>query len=105
MRRAAALVAAARGIGRGRPPATPGAIAMTTSLVTTAIPYVNARPHVGFAYELVLADILVRHRRSRGRPTRFSTGTDDHSLKNVLAAEQEGTTPRALVDRNAEAFA
>ena len=77
---------------------------MTTSLVTTAIPYVNARPHVGFAYELVLADILVRHRRRRGRPTRFSTGTDDHSLKNVLAAEAEGATPRTLVDRNAAAF-
>ncbi len=77
---------------------------MTTSFITTAIPYVNARPHLGFAYELVLADILARHRRRRGRDVRFVTGTDDNSLKNVAAAAREGLTPRALVDRNAAAF-
>ena len=77
---------------------------MTTSFVTTAIPYVNARPHLGFAYELVLADVLARHRRRRGRDVRLFTGTDDHSLKNVVAAAREGITPRALVDRNAAAF-
>ncbi|HEX7838630.1 MAG TPA: class I tRNA ligase family protein, partial [Kofleriaceae bacterium] len=59
---------------------------MTASLITTAIPYVNARPHLGFAYELVLADVLARHRRRRGRDVRFVTGTDDNSLKNVIAA-------------------
>lgn len=72
---------------------------MTTSFITTAIPYVNARPHLGFAYELVLADILARHRRLRGRDVRFVTGTDDNSLKNVVAAEREGVSPRELVDR------
>jgi methionyl-tRNA synthetase len=77
---------------------------MTTSFITTAIPYVNARPHLGFAYELVLADILARHRRRRGLDVRFVTGTDDNSLKNVAAATREGLTPRALVDRNAAAF-
>jgi methionyl-tRNA synthetase len=77
---------------------------MTTSFITTAIPYVNARPHLGFAYELVLADVLARHRRRRGRDVRFVTGTDDNSLKNVAAAAREGLTPRALVDRNAAAF-
>ncbi|HEY5921628.1 MAG TPA: methionine--tRNA ligase [Kofleriaceae bacterium] len=77
---------------------------MTTSLITTAIPFVNARPHLGFAYELVLADILARHRRRRTQDVRFLTGTDDHSLKNVLAAEREGVTTRELVDRNADAF-
>jgi methionyl-tRNA synthetase len=77
---------------------------MTTSFITTAIPYVNARPHLGFAYELVLADILARHRRRRGRDTRFTTGTDDNSLKNVAAAQREGLTTGALVDRNAAAF-
>jgi len=77
---------------------------MTTSFITTAIPYVNARPHLGFAYELVLADVLARHRRRRGRDVRFLTGTDDNSLKNVAAAAREGLTPRALVDRNAAAF-
>ena len=76
----------------------------TTCFITTAIPYVNARPHLGFAYELVLADILARHRRRRGADVRFLTGTDDHSLKNVVAAEREGVTTRELVDRNAAAF-
>jgi methionyl-tRNA synthetase len=77
---------------------------MTTSFISTAIPYVNARPHLGFAYELVLADVLARHRRRRGREVRFVTGSDDNSLKNVVAAAREGVTPRALVDRNGAAF-
>jgi len=77
---------------------------MTTSLVTTAIPFVNARPHLGFAYELVLADALARHRRRRGREVRFVTGSDDNSLKNVVAAEREGLTPGELVERNTAAF-
>jgi methionyl-tRNA synthetase len=48
--------------------------------------------------------VLARHRRRRGRDVRFTTGTDDNSLKNVRAAAAEGLTPRALVDRNAAAF-
>ncbi len=78
---------------------------MTTSLVSTAIPFVNARPHLGFAYELVLADVLARHHRRRGRAVHFVTGTDDNSLKNVVAARVAGVTTRELVDRNADAFA
>ncbi|GAA0910985.1 methionine--tRNA ligase [Virgisporangium ochraceum] len=72
--------------------------------VTTTIPYVNARPHLGFALELVQADVLARHRRQRGEPVRFLSGTDDNSLKNVLAAEAEGVPTQDLVDRNAAAF-
>ncbi|WP_327356392.1 methionine--tRNA ligase [Streptomyces sp. NBC_01304] len=73
--------------------------------ITTTIPYVNARPHLGFALELVQADVLARHRRHRGDQVRFLSGTDDNSLKNVLAAEAEGIDVQTLVDRNAEAFA
>jgi methionyl-tRNA synthetase len=73
--------------------------------VTTTIPYVNARPHLGFALELVQADVLARHHRQRGDRVRFLTGTDDNSLKNVLAAEVEGLPTQDLVDRNAAAFA
>ncbi|MEN3304816.1 MAG: methionyl-tRNA synthetase, partial [Micromonosporaceae bacterium] len=73
--------------------------------VTTTIPYVNARPHLGFVLEIVQADVLARHHRRRGRPVRFLTGTDDNSLKNVLAAQQEGVPTQELVDRNAGAFA
>ena len=73
--------------------------------ITTTIPYVNARPHLGFALELVQADVLARHARQRGGQVRALTGTDDNSLKNVLAAQAEGIGVRELVDRNATAFA
>jgi methionyl-tRNA synthetase len=72
--------------------------------VTTTIPYVNARPHLGFALELVQADVLARHHRQRGDQVRALTGTDDNSLKNVLAAEAEGIPTQELVDRNAATF-
>jgi methionyl-tRNA synthetase len=75
-----------------------------TFYVTTTIPYVNARPHLGFALELVQADVLARHRRQRGDAVRFLSGTDDNSLKNVLAAKAEGVSTQELVDRNAGAF-
>ncbi|MFG2307348.1 methionine--tRNA ligase [Streptomyces sp. NPDC048566] len=73
--------------------------------VTTTLPYVNSAPHLGFALELVQADTLARHWRRRGSDVRLLGGTDDNSLKNVLAAEAEGLQVRELVDRNADAFA
>src|SRR5580704_13287472 len=72
--------------------------------ITTTIPYVNARPHIGFALELVQADVLARHRRGRGDRVRFQAGTDDNSLKNVLAAKTAGVDVREFVDGNARAF-
>ncbi len=79
---------------------------MTTphTYITTTIPYVNARPHLGFALELVEADVLARHRRRRGDHVRFQTGTDDNSLKNVLAAEAAMVGVQEFVDGNAAAF-
>ncbi|MFK0168562.1 methionine--tRNA ligase [Streptomyces sp. NPDC090306] len=73
--------------------------------ITTTIPYVNARPHLGFALELVQADALARHHRHRGDRVRLLSGTDENSLKNVLAAEAAGADVRSFVDRNADAFA
>jgi methionyl-tRNA synthetase len=73
--------------------------------ITTTIPYVNARPHIGFALELVQADVLARHARGRGDHVRLQAGTDDNSLKNVLAAEAAGVGVAEFVDRNADAFA
>ncbi len=73
--------------------------------VTTSIPYVNARPHIGHALEFVQADVLARYHRLRGDDTRFLTGTDDNALKNVRAAEAEGLATQELVDRNAAHFA
>jgi methionyl-tRNA synthetase len=77
---------------------------MTSSYITTTIPYVNARPHLGFALELVQADVLARYRRSRGEQVRLQAGTDDNSLKNVLAAEAAGVGVQEFVDASAAAF-
>jgi methionyl-tRNA synthetase len=77
---------------------------MTATYITTTIPYVNARPHIGHALELVQADVLARYHRGRGDTVRFQAGTDDNALKNVLAAGAAGLGVREFVDRNAEAF-
>ncbi len=77
---------------------------MTPVYVTTTIPYVNARPHLGHALEFVQADVLARHYRRLGHPVRFQTGTDDNSLKNVLAAREAGLGVQEFVDANARAF-
>ena len=77
---------------------------MTSTYITTTIPYVNARPHLGFALELVQADVLARYHRSTGEQVRFQAGTDDNSLKNVLAAEAAGVDVQEFVDANAAAF-
>ena len=73
--------------------------------LSTTIPYVNSRAHIGHALELVQADVLARHHRRIGDEVRLQSGTDDNSLKNVLAAEAEGISTRALVNRNASEFA
>lgn len=72
--------------------------------ITTTIPYVNARPHIGHALEFVQTDAFARYHRARGDDTYVLTGTDENSLTNVLAAEREGITPRELVDRNSSWF-
>jgi methionyl-tRNA synthetase len=58
----------------------------TRSYITTAIPYVNASPHVGFALELTQADAAARRHRTAGRTVRFQTGTHENAFKNVEAA-------------------
>lgn len=72
--------------------------------VTTSIPYVNARPHIGHALEFVQADAYVRARKLFGDETYFLAGTDDNALKNVQAAEAAGVSVREYVDQNAEVF-
>ncbi|HKE66584.1 MAG TPA: methionine--tRNA ligase [Micromonosporaceae bacterium] len=76
-----------------------------TTYLTTTIPYVNAAPHLGFALEAVQADVLARHARLRGEPVRLLSGTDDNSLKNVLAADAAGVDVATFVDANADRFA
>jgi methionyl-tRNA synthetase len=77
---------------------------MTTTYLTTTIPYVNAAPHLGHALEGVQADAFARGRRLRGDNVRLLSGTDDNSLKNVLAAEAAGQDVQAFVDANAKRF-
>ncbi|MEQ4305285.1 methionine--tRNA ligase [Plantactinospora sp. B6F1] len=72
--------------------------------LSTTIPYVNAKPHLGHALEYVQSDAYVRYLRQHGRDTFFLTGSDENSLKNVLAAEQAGVSPRQLVDDNVQNF-
>lgn len=72
--------------------------------ITTSIPYVNAQPHIGFALEEIQTDVFARYHRLLGDAVRFQTGTDENSLKNVQAAEREGISTAALVERNAQRF-
>lgn len=72
--------------------------------ISTSIPYVNGPPHVGFAWELVIADVLARYQRLRGADVLFLTGSDDNSLKNVLSAAREGTPTADFVRRQGQRF-
>jgi methionyl-tRNA synthetase len=76
----------------------------TKTYVTTAIPYVNAQPHVGFALELVQADAIARWDRRAGATVRLQTGTDENAFKNVEAARAAGTDTQTWVDARAAQF-
>lgn len=72
--------------------------------LTTTLPYVNAEPHIGFALEIVQADILARYRRLMGDEVFFNTGTDEHGLKIFQRAVEEGEEPQAYTDEYAAKF-
>ncbi|MGI8589018.1 MAG: methionine--tRNA ligase [Chloroflexia bacterium] len=72
--------------------------------ITTAIPYVNGRPHIGHALEFVQTDSFARYHRQRGEDVYFLSGSDENALKNVQAAEAEGIGTAELVARNAAVF-
>lgn len=72
--------------------------------ITTSIAYANAGPHMGFAYEVVLADIIARYKRMRGFETFFLTGTDEHGDKIIRAAKEKGSAPQIFVDENVAKF-
>jgi methionyl-tRNA synthetase len=66
--------------------------------ITTAIDYVNGQPHLGHAYEKIVADVIARSRRSFGQEVFFLTGLDEHGQKVQQAAVAEGKTPQAYCD-------
>ncbi|MBX3374939.1 MAG: methionine--tRNA ligase [Phycisphaeraceae bacterium] len=72
--------------------------------LTTPIYYVNDRPHIGHVYTTLLADVLARAHRQRGRDVFFLTGTDEHGLKVEQSARARGIPPKALADENSRAF-
>ena len=76
----------------------------TNRYITTAIPYVNAAPHIGFALEVAQADTIARLYRRQGYNVRLQAGTDENSIKNVQAAEAAGIPVAELVKHNAAQF-
>lgn len=72
--------------------------------VPTSIAYVNAPPHIGYALELLQADVLARAARQRGDEVVYSTGTDEHGSKVAQKAEEAGKTPQAFADEMSEHF-
>jgi methionyl-tRNA synthetase len=66
--------------------------------ITTAIDYVNGEPHLGHAYEKIIADVIARSRRSLGQEVFFLTGLDEHGQKVQQAAVAEGKSPQAYCD-------
>jgi methionyl-tRNA synthetase len=67
--------------------------------ITTAIDYVNGQPHLGHAYEKIVADVIARSHRSLGQKVFFLTGLDEHGQKVQQAALAEGKTPQAYCDQ------
>jgi methionyl-tRNA synthetase len=72
--------------------------------ITTAIPYVNAAPHVGHALEFVQADAIARVHRLLGDTTCLLSGGDENALKNVQAAEKAGVPLQQFIDTNSDLF-
>ena len=75
-----------------------------TFYITTAISYPNGKPHIGHAYEFIVTDALARFQRLDGRDVFFLTGTDEHGIKMLQTARDEGVPVRELADRNAARF-
>ncbi len=72
--------------------------------ITTSIPYTNAPPHIGHVLEFLQADVLARYFRQAGRDVFFLTGTDEHGLKTLRAAESAGKKTLEFADEVSEKF-
>lgn len=72
--------------------------------ITTSIPYTNAPPHIGFAFEAVQADVIARYQRSLKKEVFFLTGTDEHGLKTKKAAEAAGMSLVEFLNQMAGKF-
>jgi methionyl-tRNA synthetase len=72
--------------------------------ITTTLPYVNADPHIGFAAEIIKADVIARWRRLNGDEVFFNTGTDEHGQKIYNRAKAAGKEPKEYCDEYADRF-
>lgn len=70
--------------------------------ITTTLPYVNADPHIGFALEIIQADVLARFYRGQNYEVFFNTGTDEHGLKIFQGAQKENIDIQKYCDIYAE---
>jgi len=77
---------------------------MSNYYVTTSIPYVNGDPHIGFAMELIMGDVLARAARARGDTVIYCTGTDEHGTKVAEKAASLGKTPQVFTDEISAKF-
>jgi len=75
-----------------------------TYYITSAIPYVNAAPHIGHAQEFVYADVIKRYQKLLGKDVLYLCGADENALKIVQAAEKAGQDPQAFCDAHNEEF-
>ncbi|MBI1866599.1 MAG: class I tRNA ligase family protein, partial [Candidatus Staskawiczbacteria bacterium] len=72
--------------------------------ITTSIPYTNAPPHIGFAFELVQADVIARYHKYLRQEVYFLTGTDEHGLKTLRAAKTAGKEVLEFADEISAKF-
>lgn len=72
--------------------------------ITTTLPYVNSKPHVGFAMEVIRADAIARYKRLLGFDVFFNTGTDEHGVKIQEKAQELGKTPKEYTDEMVKDF-
>ena len=72
--------------------------------ITTTLPYVNAEPHIGFAMEIIHADIIARAKKLQGFEVFFNTGTDEYGQKIWQKAKEKGEDTQKYVDTHAESF-
>ena len=77
---------------------------MNRFYLTTAIDYVNSRPHLGTAYEKIAADVIARYKRLAGFDVHFVMGNDEHSQNVFRKAKELGEEPLAYCDRMAVEF-
>ncbi len=77
---------------------------MAKFYVTTSSAYTNGAPHIGYAMELILGDVLARYHRQKGDDVWYVTGTDEHGTKIKRSADAAGKTPKAYTDEISQLY-